>query len=116
MKHNHLLSLLALSLLVLGACGAESAPTQIIVEVDSDLNIPAELERVTVSVEGAEATSASADLTRTPLPRTLGLIHTGGPLGPVGLPDVLLSLLLQALASSVARKSTGTPRIRIFGL
>ncbi|HEX6241716.1 MAG TPA: hypothetical protein VFZ61_12500 [Polyangiales bacterium] len=72
-----------LLVLALWACGAEtSEATQLVLEVDSDLRAPGDIEQVSVRLEGAEAQSASADLTQRALPRSLGLVHAGGPLGP----------------------------------
>ena len=74
------------SLLFVGAitaCGGDSPRTQLVVTVDSDLRAPSEIDRVTLDM-GAHATakSGSADLTAEPLPRTVGLVHESGPLGP----------------------------------
>lgn len=79
----------ALALLALGlgawACGADSEPlTEIVVVVDSDLEIPGELDAIEIAVSGSEGMpSASAALSGGDLPRSLGLVHSGGPLGPV---------------------------------
>jgi len=68
-------------------CGSSAEPvTELLVVVDSDLPVPAELDAVRVEVSGAMAASASGGLTgpgATPLPRTVGLVHRGGPLGPL---------------------------------
>jgi hypothetical protein len=57
-----------------------------VVTVDSDLAVPAEIDRLRIEVTGnGSAPVAEADLTRDPLPRTLGLVHGGGPLGPITL-------------------------------
>jgi hypothetical protein len=82
MTHAFRLAVL-LAAFALLACGAESsALTELIVHVESDLSVPDQIDRVTVSVEDARADAASADLTKAPLPRTLGLVHDGGRLGP----------------------------------
>lgn len=75
-----------LFLLLLGslmACGSDPSQTQLVVTVDSDLRSPSEIDRVTLDM-GAHATakSGSADLREEPLPRTVGLVHDSGPLGP----------------------------------
>ena len=71
---------------VLG-CGGDAEPvTELLVVVDSDLPVPAELDAVRVEVTGAMAASATGSLTgpgATPLPRTVGLVHRGGALGPI---------------------------------
>ena len=69
----------------LPACADEPTPlTQIIVVVDTDLQMPVEIDMVSISVTGAlnmppvETSPSSAKL-----PLTLGLVHGSGPLGPV---------------------------------
>src|SRR5688572_16424513 len=80
---NALRPLLWLLALALCACGAElDTNTQLVLEIDSDLRVPQELDQVSVRLEGAEAQAASADLLQGGLPRSLGLVHAGGPLGP----------------------------------
>jgi len=59
--------------------------TEVIVVVDSDLDVPGELSSVVVqatspSGEQSEATGVLA--TAADLPTTVGLVHTDGPLGP----------------------------------
>jgi hypothetical protein len=72
-----------LALALCSACAADAkSPTQLVVEVDSDLSVPAELDSVTVEVKQARAPAASADLAREAFPRTLGMVHSGGPMGP----------------------------------
>lgn len=77
-------SSLLLAILWLGACSRSgSSATQIVVTVDSDLRVPAEIDRVTIDVsDRATAPEASADLTSQKLPRTIALVHDQGPLGP----------------------------------
>lgn len=66
------------------ACSCADDPTQIMVVVQSDLPVPDALDEVRVDVRGfSDATTAVADLRGAPLPRTVALAHTGGPLGPV---------------------------------
>jgi hypothetical protein len=79
MSRAKVLGLAMVASLVAG-CGS---PTEIFVVVDSD--VPAMLDTVTVLVtppagDLQSATGATADQ---PLPRTLGLVHETGPLGPV---------------------------------
>jgi len=68
-------------------CSSDSDPlTQIQVTVDSDLDVPDQLDRVTIGVAGMVTDeAASADLSErgSPLPRRLTLLHQVGPLGPV---------------------------------
>ena len=67
------------------ACSDTVQPlTQIVVVVDSDLNVPNELDALQLEISGAmKASKAMADLTDDPLPRSLGLVHAGGELGPI---------------------------------
>ena len=66
--------------------GCTSQPTQILVEVNSDLSVPSELDRIAVTADGPDGRTqtASAQLGpgQVPLPRTLAMTHEGGPLGP----------------------------------
>lgn len=83
-KRSHLLlgmlGLLASSV----ACASEPGVEVLVLAIDSDLSVPAELDRVTVSVEGqVTEADANADLRDKPLPRSLTLVHESGPLGPV---------------------------------
>ena len=59
--------------------------TELLVVVDSDLAVPSELDAVQVTVSGVvESMSASGAITNAePLPRTVGVVHRGGGLGPV---------------------------------
>ncbi len=66
---------------LLVACGSDGM-TQIEVTIDSDLEVPAELDRVRIEVLGVRTRSAEADLAEEGLPRTIGLYHSEGPLGP----------------------------------
>jgi hypothetical protein len=81
------LQLLALAFATLSlACSADktNAPTQIVVTVDSDLAVPGDIDSVRIQVVGnGKSDVADADLTKEPLPRTLGLVHSSGPLGPI---------------------------------
>lgn len=57
--------------------------TEIVVEVDSDLAVPGEIDAVEVIVTGSQSSSASGSLLDRPLPRTVGLVPAGGSLGPI---------------------------------
>lgn len=77
--------LLALAFLIAGCDGARR--TQILIEVDSDLVVPSALDLVTVAVtdpSGSRTQVAEAPLGtgNLPLPRILGMVYQGGPLGP----------------------------------
>ncbi len=71
--------------LVLAACSG-GGRTEILVEVHSDLLVPDELDRIAITARAPDdrVQSATADLgpRQIPLPRVLGMVHTGGPLGP----------------------------------
>jgi len=77
----------ALAFPVIGSCSEDSL-TEIVVMVDSDLSVPSEIDEVRVDVSGVVGgpRQSSGSLTgagASPLPRTVGLVHEGGPLGPV---------------------------------
>lgn len=82
---------LSLSILALlgAACAPEEPParTQILLVVDSDLSFPSELDEIEMEVEGplARTQSAVARLAESPLPRSLGLVRSEGPLGPLSI-------------------------------
>ncbi|MCB9594069.1 MAG: hypothetical protein H6719_15150 [Sandaracinaceae bacterium] len=63
--------------------GCQSELTEIVVVVDSDLAVPGELDAVEVSVTGSMVMTASGSLSEQPLPRSVGLVHGGGSLGPI---------------------------------
>jgi hypothetical protein len=67
------------------ACSDTVLPlSQIVVLVDSDLSVPSELDALSIDVSGVlDMPHASADLTQDRLPRNLGLVYSGGPLGPI---------------------------------
>ncbi len=76
--------LLSALCVLLVSCGNDL--TEILVVVDSDLAVPMGLDAVRVDVSGVEAMSASGTLTGAdaePLPRTVGIVHSGGSLGPL---------------------------------
>jgi hypothetical protein len=64
------------------ACAKDAAPpTEIIVVIDSDL---AMLERVRLEVDGfGDGKPLDISLARNWLPRTVALLHQGGPMGPI---------------------------------
>ncbi|HKP62211.1 MAG TPA: hypothetical protein VJV78_36010 [Polyangiales bacterium] len=77
-------SLLLMAAVVSGCSGDPPPSTQIVVVVDSDMSVPDALDRIAIDVSGVKKVSvAAADLSKQDLPRSLGLVHTGGPLGPV---------------------------------
>lgn len=60
--------------------------TQIVVVVDSDLPVPEELDNVQIEVTGTKQPHVfdePVDQDQHKLPRSLGLVYSGGPLGPV---------------------------------
>lgn len=74
---------LAVSSIALAACGEDRALTQIVVAIDSDLSA---LERIVVTTDHfGDAGPAAGDVgpEHPKLPRSLGLVYEGGPLGPV---------------------------------
>jgi hypothetical protein len=75
------------ALFVLAACTEDDPAklTQIVVVIDSDLRVPEGLDGLQIEVSGAKAKPA-IDTTLDAehrLPRSLGLVYSGGPLGPV---------------------------------
>lgn len=71
--------------LLVAAC---SAPlTEVLVVVESDLAVPAELDEIVVTIthpDGVQTRQSMAGLGpgELPLPRSLAMVHEGGPLGP----------------------------------
>ncbi len=68
------------------ALACASPPTEVLVVVSSDLSVPAELDELVVTVthpDGVQTRQATAALGagQLPLPRSVGLVHEGGPLG-----------------------------------
>ena len=69
------------------ACACSTTPrTEVVLVVDSDLDVPAELDRIEVTVTGPDARMEMAMALlgdgEPVLPRTLGLVHGGDALGP----------------------------------
>jgi len=72
-------------MLVLVACGAER-PTELVLVVDAQLDIPAELDELVVVVDGPEGSPERAGRSlddRDALPTSLGILRGGGPVGPI---------------------------------
>ena len=67
----------------LAVTGCEQARTEVLLAVDGDLAIPRQVDHVVVQVThpDGEIKLAEADLTAEAFPRTLGLVHRGGPVG-----------------------------------
>jgi hypothetical protein len=70
----------------LALCACSDGRTQILIEVDSELLVPDRLDEIAIAAEGPDGRTqrASARLGpgELPLPRTLGMVHEDGPLGP----------------------------------
>jgi hypothetical protein len=65
---------------------SETALTEIVVVVDSDVTVPDELDAIRIDVEGLEGGPESATRTvdgASDLPGVLSLVHRGGALGPI---------------------------------
>ncbi|MGE0786706.1 MAG: hypothetical protein AB7S26_13625 [Sandaracinaceae bacterium] len=73
----------ALFAVLLAAC---SSPTEILVVVQSDLDVPAEIDAVLVEASGSRTMSAMGSLTgpdAQSLPRTVGIVQVGERTGPL---------------------------------
>jgi len=81
---NRLASSIVLSCLLAGASACTTDRTEVVLVIGSDLDVPAEIDglRVEVTDPGGQTQQSTADLSSAGLPRTLGLVHRGGPLGP----------------------------------
>ncbi len=95
-------------------------PTQLFVVVQSDMDVPAELDAVRIEVTGSETMTASGSLSGSravPLPRTVGVVQTGGELGPLTVRAVG-SLRGTDVVERVARTSflPGETRVLTLGL
>ncbi len=75
--------MIALASALLASCGGDL--TEILVVVDSDLPVPGALDGLRVEVSGTEAMTAEGSLRAngSDLPRTVGVVHRGGGLGPI---------------------------------
>ncbi|MCB9594078.1 MAG: hypothetical protein H6719_15195 [Sandaracinaceae bacterium] len=75
-----------LALVAALALGCSASRTEVIVVADSDLAVPGELDEVRIEAVSPEGVMQSATATlggaNPDLPRTLGLVHEGGALGP----------------------------------
>lgn len=86
-QYSWALSILSMGMLV----GCHQAPlTQLVVAIDSDLEIPSNLDRVELLIEApdGERRQSVGELSgdaAVPLPLSLGLLHRGGPLGPISI-------------------------------
>lgn len=80
---NMKLSWIAVVGLVPG-CSDPAARTEIIVVVDTDFSVPTEMDAVAIAVTRDDVTQTSlADLIVQGVPRTLGVVHDSGSLGPL---------------------------------
>jgi hypothetical protein len=82
------LALCCTALSILGACSTEKAKTtELMLVVDSDLSVPSDLDEIVTTIKGPDGKvkSATAKLGKgePELPRSLGLVHETGPLGPL---------------------------------
>lgn len=70
-----------------GPMDAGGEPTRIVVVVDTDLSVPAELDAVEVEVTDTTGRTqiSTGVLAGAPLPRTVTLVWSGGALGPVSV-------------------------------
>lgn len=111
--------LLFAALLCLSSCQGDTLPrTEILLVVDSDLQVPGQLDRLDVHVEGpgglAQDSHADLDAAESGLPRSVALVHEGGPLGPLhatvqGLSAGRVVLTRQARLAFVAGKTLVLP-------
>lgn len=80
---------IAVAVAALGAAGCGDDLTELLVVVDSNLRVPGEIDTVQIQVSGvAGGTQSSsgrlvAGSGSGSLPRTLAVVHEGGPLGPI---------------------------------
>jgi hypothetical protein len=84
MTERALRPFLLLALCLLLACEPEVGETSILITVDSDLSVPEEIDRLSVDATGMRdgMDEPSADLREQDLPRSIALVHSGGPYGP----------------------------------
>ncbi|MEY4575527.1 MAG: hypothetical protein RL701_230 [Pseudomonadota bacterium] len=78
----------------LTGCDSDTEPlTQIVVVVDSDLRVPAELDRVAIQIDRTTNSTSRHEiaLADVQLPLSLGLVHSGGPYGPIDVSAVGIS-------------------------
>jgi len=81
--------LAGLALVVVFAGCSEDPRTEIVVSVGSNLSVPGQLDQIHIGVVGPDMELREATATlgdgQPPLPRTLGLLHEEGPLGPLSI-------------------------------
>ncbi|MDH5491923.1 MAG: hypothetical protein OEY14_08210 [Myxococcales bacterium] len=78
-------AILALPLLPAG-CTSTEPLTEVLLVADTDLQIPSELDTIRFEVQGPDGTTRTASASLgggAARPATLGLVHRGGPLGPM---------------------------------
>lgn len=103
-------------MVALAACAADVPLTQIVVAVDSDLGA---LENIVIAADNfADTRLASGDLGpgQPRLPRSVGLVHDGGPLGPVGVTAFALDVDDQVLVVRRAQVFFVLGEIRLLRL
>lgn len=94
------------------SCSSTDPLTELIVVVDTDMSVPAVVDSVRISVDSSAIDGGSSSRTldlRDDRPATLGLVHRGGPLGPlhievVGLQNESTFITRTAEVSFVAKR------------
>lgn len=111
-----LVALVLASVSLFASACAEKAPTQLVVWVDSDLPVPGQLDRIEVEVDsfGAQPVVV-ADVETQPLPRSVALLHEGGPLGPIEV-EVRGSVRGSVTVSRRARVSFVPEEVKVLRL
>lgn len=86
MKTLPTLLALALAASCSASCGGDSTLTEVVIVVDSDLDVPGDIDEIFIEVTSPrgelQTSSAPLGAGQPRLPRTLGMIHEGGRLGP----------------------------------
>lgn len=74
----------ALLAVLVASCGSEEL-TQLMVVIDTDLQVPGELDEIAIEILGpaGDRKNAEAPVVADDLPMRLAVVHRGGPLGPV---------------------------------
>ncbi|MBO6935678.1 MAG: hypothetical protein JJ863_11910 [Deltaproteobacteria bacterium] len=69
---------------LLASCGTDDL-TQLMVVVDTDFQVPGEMDEIRIEVVGptGDAKTAESPISTADLPMRLAVVHRGGPLGPV---------------------------------
>ncbi|UJR80216.1 hypothetical protein [Sandaracinus amylolyticus] len=74
-----------IAIVILAGCSND--PTRIVVIADTDLAVPASIDSVRFVVDaraiGGDVVTREVDVSATPLPLVLPVVHDGGPLGPI---------------------------------